>query len=71
MVIFLGKYFDGKYGILWYGVVVEYYGIIFSWEIEVGLKRKYLNLFFFCYRWLVNENLKWVKIRKKLFLLWV
>lgn len=30
MVIFLGKYFDGKYGILWYGMVVEYYGIIFS-----------------------------------------
>lgn len=55
---FSGKYFDGKYGILWYGMVVEHHGTTLSQEIEVGLKRKYLNLFLFRYRWSVNENSK-------------
>lgn len=41
-----------------YGVVVEHHGTTLSREIEVGLKRKYLNLFLFRYRWSVNENSK-------------
>lgn len=43
---------------VWYGMVVEHHGTTLSQEIEVGLKRKYLNLFISRYRWSVNENSK-------------